>query len=227
MDSKAQHDFIKHWHRAVAIEEDETRSEALDAIGQELFDKLQLQPSLRSLAQNPLLCGVICMLHRNRSGYLPQSKSDLYQATTEMFLDTRDRERKVVEDESFATLDHSDKRSFLADIAYWMTCEGLTSIRPNMLGQRIQEKLKFMYRLKGSITSAEVQRFFLERSGLLLKVGADEIQFAHRSFQEFFAAYQVVLIDQRLQALRDNATNDTWHGTIIQAVGLSKSRKSK
>ena len=221
MDSQAQQDFISHWHKAVAQEEDETRPNALDNIGNDLFSKLEAQPSLRSLAQNPLLCGVICMLHRQRSGYLPQSKSELYKATSEMFLDSRDRERQVIEEQGFNALDYTDKQNFLADIAYWMTSEGLTSIDTAQLLNRLESKRKRMHLLREKITVAQLQRFFLERSGLLLQVGANEIQFAHRSFQEFFTAHQVVSIKHDWQVLNQNATNDFWHGTIIQAIGLS------
>ncbi|MCJ8272024.1 MAG: SIR2 family protein [Psychrosphaera sp.] len=221
MDSQAQQDFISHWHKAVAQEEDETRPNALDNIGNDLFNKLEAQPSLRSLAQNPLLCGVICMLHRQRSGYLPQSKSELYKATSEMFLDSRDRERQVIEEQGFNALDYTDKQNFLADIAYWMTSEGLTSIDTAQLLNRLESKRKRMHLLREKITAEQLQRFFLERSGLLLQVGANEIQFAHRSFQEFFTAHQVVSIKHDWQVLNQNATNDFWHGTIMQAIGLS------
>lgn len=141
MDARAQQLFVTHWHYAVAVAEGATQQNALDDIGQELFEKLQEQPSLRTLAQNPLLCGVVCMLHKRRNGYLPQNKSELYRATSEMFLDTRDRERKVAEDKSFSVLDYADKCNLLAYIAYWMSINELTSINTAQLHNQLEIKL--------------------------------------------------------------------------------------
>lgn len=128
MDNPAQQNFISHWHHAMALTIDETQPDALKQTGIELYQQLRIQKSLRTLAENPLLCGVICMLHLNRSGYLPKNKAQLYEATSKMFLDSRDSEKKIIEDERFKQLDYVDKMLMLADIAFWMTEQKRTSI---------------------------------------------------------------------------------------------------
>ena len=45
------------------------------------------------LATNPLMCGLICALHRDRRGYLPHGRKELYDAALSMLLTRRDRER--------------------------------------------------------------------------------------------------------------------------------------
>ncbi|MCE0447639.1 hypothetical protein LT493_36885 [Streptomyces tricolor] len=38
------------------------------------------------LATNPLMCGLICALHRERRGYLPTGRKELYDAALTMLL---------------------------------------------------------------------------------------------------------------------------------------------
>ncbi|WP_028862782.1 NACHT domain-containing protein [Psychromonas aquimarina] len=223
MDRKAQNDFVAHWHNAIALEYDQTKPDALLVESDELKQKLSLQNSLRHLAQTPLLCGVICMLHHDRSGYLPRDRSDLYESTSRMFLDNRDRERKIIEENNFNLLDYRYKQTFLCDIAQNMTKKEKTSISPSALRLILEQKLLDIPDLKWKLSAEDLLRFFLERSGLLQKVGNAEIQFAHRSFQEFFTA-EYIVSNKDWELLKKNATNDYWHETIQLAVGLSKSK---
>ncbi|WP_281561374.1 leucine-rich repeat domain-containing protein [Thalassomonas sp. RHCl1] len=224
MDQGAQQSFIEHWHQAVALEYDKTKPDAFVDEGENLLQQLKLQRPLRTLAENPLLCGVLCMLHHDRSGYLPKNRTDLYQATSRMFLDSRDREKKIIEDERFVLLDHQDKVILLAYIGHWMTQKKLISLTPDDLLARLGEKLNNLPKLNKVLSAEDLKSFFLERSGLLQTVGPGEIQFAHRSFQEFFTAEYLIMI-RDWATLRKNASKDYWHGTIQMAIGLSHSRE--
>ncbi|WDE09973.1 leucine-rich repeat domain-containing protein [Thalassomonas haliotis] len=224
MDQGAQQSFIEHWHQAVALEYDKTKPDAYAGEGENLLQQLKLQRPLRTLAQNPLLCGVLCMLHHDRSGYLPKNRTDLYQATSRMFLDSRDREKKIIEDERFVLLDHQDKVILLAYVAHWMTQKKLISLTPDNLLARLAEKLNNLPKLNKQLSAEDLKSFFLERSGLLQAVGAGEIQFAHRSFQEFFTA-EYLMVKRDWATLRKNASKDYWHGTIQLAIGLCQSRE--
>ncbi|WDD97201.1 leucine-rich repeat domain-containing protein [Thalassomonas actiniarum] len=224
MDQGAQQSFIEHWHQAVALEYDKTKPDAFLGEGENLLHQLKLQRPLRTLAENPLLCGVLCMLHHDRSGYLPKNRTDLYQATSRMFLDSRDREKKIIEDERFVLLDHQDKVILLAYVGHWMTQKKLISLTPDDLLARLGEKLNNLPKLNKVLSTEDLKSFFLERSGLLQTVGPGEIQFAHRSFQEFFTAEYLIMI-RDWATLRKNASKDYWHGTIQMAIGLSHSRE--
>jgi len=228
MNRKAQSDFVEHWHHAIALEYDKTKPDALKQEAENLLEKLRQQKVLRNLAENPLLCGVLCMLHHDRNGYLPKDRTDLYESTCRLFLDSRDREKKVIETEKFHLLDLRNKESFLSNIAFGMTMEGKTSISPRDLKERLISKSKDMPELAGKVTSEELLLFFLERSGLLVQVGANEIQFTHRTFQEFYTA-KLIISENDTACLLMNAGNDYWNGTIQLAIGLrtSKSENEK
>ncbi|MBA6397143.1 leucine-rich repeat domain-containing protein [Colwellia sp. BRX10-4] len=223
MDRKAQSDFVEHWHRAIALEYDKTKPDALKKEAMSLLGQLRQQKVLRNLAQNPLLCGVLCMLHHDRNGYLPKDKTDLYESTCRLFLDSRDREKKVIETDNFMLLDIRSKESFLSDIAFWMTNNGKTSISPKDLKQRLSSKCRDMPELRRKISPDELELFFLERSGLLVQVGVNEIQFTHRTFQEFYTA-KYIISEYDNDSLSTNAGNDYWNGTIQLAIGLRTSK---
>ncbi|TMM42009.1 leucine-rich repeat domain-containing protein [Colwellia ponticola] len=223
MDRKAQSDFVEHWHHAIALEYDKTKPDALHQQAVSLLEKLRQQKVLRNLAQNPLLCGVLCMLHHDRNGYLPKDRTDLYESTCRLFLDSRDREKKVIETDKFTLLDLRNKESLLSDIAFWMTNNGKTSISPDILKQRLKSKSKDMPELWRYISAEELELFFLERSGLLVQVGLNEIQFTHRTFQEFYTA-KYIISENDTECLSKNAGNDYWNGTIQLAIGLRTSK---
>lgn len=224
MDRKAQSDFVEHWHHAIALEYDKTKPHALRQQALSLLEKLRQQKVLRNLAQNPLLCGVLCMLHHDRNGYLPKDRTDLYESTCRLFLDSRDREKKIIETDNFNLLDLRNKESLLSDIAFWMTNNGQTTISPDILKKKLQSKSKDMPELWKKISAEELELFFIERSGLLVQVGINEIQFTHRTFQEFYTA-KYIISENDTECLSVNAGNDYWNGTIQLAIGLRTSKK--
>ncbi len=62
--------FIDKWHKAVAEQlrrdKRKTDEEELPALAENLIRQLRDRPPIARLATNPLLCGMICALHRQR-----------------------------------------------------------------------------------------------------------------------------------------------------------------
>ncbi|MEK8172003.1 NACHT domain-containing protein [Streptomyces sp. M19] len=85
--------FIQRWH--AAAREDATDLDRLDQYEQTLLDAVRITRDLGRLATNPLMCGLICALHRDRRGYLPRGRKALYDAALSMLLERRDRERAM------------------------------------------------------------------------------------------------------------------------------------
>ena len=64
--------FVEHWH--TAVKEAETHideKEELDILETKLKSTIRENRNLRKLATNPLLCAMICALHRDRTTQLP------------------------------------------------------------------------------------------------------------------------------------------------------------
>lgn len=164
----------------------------------------------------------------NSYSYLYKSLASVFSAiannptATHLEL-VNNREKKVIETDKFTLLDLRNKESLLSDIAFWMTSNGKTSITPDILKQRLKSKSKDMPELWRHISAEELQLFFLERSGLLVQVGLNEIQFTHRTFQEFYTA-KYIISENDTECLSKNAGNDYWNGTIQLAIGLRTSK---
>jgi len=89
-------ELIRRWHRAV---EDELgrqgRPEELRPLGDHLVGMLADNPALARLATNPLLCAVMCALHRDRKQVLPESQGELCEAICQLLLHRREAEAGI------------------------------------------------------------------------------------------------------------------------------------
>ena len=213
--------FIMHWHRAVSLVINPINCNYLDEEAEQLMDELTRKKSLRLLVNNPLLCGVICALHHDRHGYLPNNRTEIYEATCQMFMERRDLERKVTESEpGLQALSYTDKRVFLNDVANWMMMNGKTVIQKEQILKRLSQKIEYLPILKEKGLSAKsLLKYFLERSGLLQQIGKNDITFAHRTFQEYMAAKAFVDNDS-IDFLKNQAGDDYWNETILLVLGL-------
>ncbi len=89
-----------------------------------LLDALRTKRDLARLATNPLMCGLICALHRERRGYLPTGRKDLYDAALTMLLARRDRERGM----EAVELSEEAQLELLQRLAYALVLSGRTEM---------------------------------------------------------------------------------------------------
>src|SRR5262249_6854294 len=80
--------FIQDGHEAVgqALQRQGSAEHSLDGLATQLADALRQSPAIARLATNPLLCAMICALHRERSRKLPESQAELCEALCYMLL---------------------------------------------------------------------------------------------------------------------------------------------
>ena len=223
----AMREFVLHWHRAISLVINPVDPEYLNDEAEKLLDELKQKKSLRLLVTNPLLCGVICALHHDRHGYLPNNRTEIYEATCQMLLERRDLERKVTEqDIALKSLSYTDKRIFLNDVAQWMMLNSKTIIHKKQLLKLFKNKINYLPNLREKgLSEGPLLEYFLERSGLLQQIGTHEIHFAHRTFQEYMAAKDFVDKDS-MGFLKSRAGDDYWTETILLALGLCSNNSS-
>lgn len=106
--------FIRKWHEATL--DQEPGAEQLGAYERTLTDAILTRRHLRALATSPLLCALLCALHRDRRSQLPRDQMELYQIALEMLLQRRDAERGIREG---VALSRTQKTLILQDLAYW------------------------------------------------------------------------------------------------------------
>ncbi len=120
MELPAVYQFIAHWHKAVREEvQNPDEQIELEELQAKLKEELRRNRPIRNLATNPLLCAMICALHRDRKRQLPADRVQLYEITCEMLLERRDQERGV-DLQRYPRLTYRQKKQFLQEFAYWM-----------------------------------------------------------------------------------------------------------
>jgi len=212
--------FIEHWHEAVRQElhTDEEKNEIVP-LADQLKKQVRQVRAIRNLATSPLLCAMLCALNRQRRQQLPVNRIEMYRACCSLLLERREKESGINLSD-YPALNLGQKQRFLEDLAYWMIQENLSEVAVSIVDERFREKLAHMPGLSQDTSGKGVRRLLVERTGMLREPVAGQIDFTHRTFQEFFAA-QAALDAMDIKKLVANAHNDQWREVVILAEGLA------
>jgi hypothetical protein len=212
--------FIDHWHKAVReeLQDDEERAE-LEPLAEHLKEDVRHNRSVRNLATNPLLCAMLCALNRDRRRQLPTDRIELYEACCYLLLERRDKERRI-ELTDYPALNYRQKRLLLEDLAYWMIKNEWSEVALQLVEERFTRKLKEMQGTPQDVSGSGLRRLFVERAGIIREPVVGQIDFAHRTFQEFLAA-KASCDEMDTGILVKNGHNYQWREVIIVASGLA------
>jgi energy-coupling factor transporter ATP-binding protein EcfA2 len=213
--------FVEHWHDAVREElQDEAEKVELSSYAADLKVTIRKSRALRSLATSPLLCAMLCALHRDRRRQLPSDRIELYRAGCEMLLERRDKERGI-EATGYPSLSYRQKLVLLQDLAYWLMENGWSMVSLERAAHALERKLPNIQSMPENTGGADVLRLFIDRNGMLRVPVVGQVDFTHRTFQEYLAA-QEALARSNIGVLIKSAHDDQWRETIILAAGLAK-----
>jgi hypothetical protein len=205
--------FVHRWHDAarVTCRTDEER-ERLDGYRTALLATLRAQSDLARLATNPLMCGLICALHRDRRGHLPHSRRALYDAALSMMLARRDRERELD-----VPIDEEPQARLLQRLAYKLIRNGESEMDRSDALSLIDGALPAMPAVAAFGDAERVYRHLLLRSGLLREPAEDSVDFIHRTFQDYLGA-RAALEERDFSLMVQRAHLDQWEDVIKMAV---------
>jgi hypothetical protein len=213
--------FIDRWHDAVltTVGENEERAE-VERCRAALRDTLRRKNDLYQLSTNPLMCALICALHRDRYTRLPERRMELYGAALTMLLVRRDKEREVPVPEGLEPTEEAQIQ-LLQRIAYWLIRNGRSEAAQSSAIRIIQEKLPAMPQMAAPKDADRVFQYLLLRSGLLREPSFGAVDFVHRTFQDYLGAKAAVEAED-LDLLVDRARNDQWEDVVRMAVGHAR-----
>ncbi|MGI5456774.1 NACHT domain-containing protein [Streptomyces sp. CA-249302] len=211
--------FIRRWHGAATTGTQE-EDEQLKVYESQLLDAVRTKPDLGRLATNPLMCGLICALHRDRRGYLPYGRKELYDSALSMLLVRRDRERDMTGPE----LSEEPQLQLLQRLAYWLIRNGRTELDRSRAESIIREVLPAVPAAQVLGDAEAVLRHFLIRTGLLLSPAPETIHFVHRTFQDYLGARAAVESGD-FGLLVAQAWDDQWADVIRMAVAQARPRE--
>lgn len=210
--------FVERWHDAArATENDEDELTRLDAYQVSLHQALRTKQDLARLATNPLMCGLICALHRDRHGYLPHGRKELYEAALSMLLARRDRERDLP-----VQLTEEPQIQLIQKLAYWMIRNGQAEMEQSDAIGLIDAALPSMPVVGATLGDArQVFRHLLERSGLLREPTEGIVDFIHRTFQDYLGA-KAAVEERDFDLMVRNAHHDQWSDVIRMATAHAR-----
>ncbi|MFJ3304790.1 NACHT domain-containing protein [Streptomyces sp. NPDC086549] len=217
--------FVTAWHAAACLEQNAhadqeelaAQNAHLDELKNELLRELFRNEALRDLARVPLLCAVICALHRRRRGVLPQTRWELYRAALTMLLGERDSRRSITAPEGI-TLSFEEHQQLLQRVAIWLVRNSRSELSSEQAFRQISIALEGMPQVRDQGSPKTVFTHLLNRTGLLQELSSDSIQFIHRTFQDYLAAKEFVENDS-LNELVMHADDEAWQDVIKMAVG--------
>ncbi|MFE5964293.1 NACHT domain-containing protein [Streptomyces sp. NPDC056463] len=207
-------EFVTAWHDAARLDGD---AAYLTALERDLVAQFRHSPVLADLARTPLLCAVVCALHRLRDGFLPETRWALYDSALRMLLGTRDARRRVDAPDGIR-MSVEEHQELLQRLAARLVRAGQTEFTRDQALHQLDRALPGMPRVRDQGTAEEVLTHLLNRSGLLQERTAGVYQFTHRTFQDFLAAKEFVEDDLVAELLR-HAHDQQWHDVLLLAAG--------
>lgn len=202
--------FVERWHTAAEAPEYEAP----------LLDSLHTKRDLARLATNPLMCGLICALHRERRGYLPTGRKELYDAALTMLLARRDRERGMGALEG-AELGEEAQLEILQRLAYALVLSGRTEMELGTAESIVDRCLPTVTSAVGRGGAEAVLRSLLLRSGVLRQPAEGALDFVHRTFQDYLGARYAVT-EGHLDVLTSHSDDTQWEDVIRLAVAHAR-----
>ncbi|CAM5522952.1 NACHT domain-containing protein OS=Streptomyces rochei OX=1928 GN=G3I25_36545 PE=4 SV=1 [Streptomyces rochei] len=199
--------FVRRWHAAADAPEYEAK----------LLDALRTKRDLARLATNPLMCGLICALHRERRGYPPTGRKELYDAALTMLLARRDRERGM----EAVDLGEEAQLELLQRLAYALVLSGRTEMDVETAEGIVERALPSVASAAGEGDAATVLRALVLRSGLLRRPGEGTLDFVHRTFQDYLGARYAVE-EGHLDVIAGHAGDTQWEDVIRMAVAHAR-----
>ncbi len=225
-------DFIQRWH-------DQTFPEGEDKVRkrERLRKGISNSKAIQELAGNPLLLTMMAIL--NRSQELPRDRATLYEKASGLLLHQWDVEAKVLEDAELkkfpVVIDLKDKQAMLRQVAYQMQGKekGLAGnlIRETQLEDILTNYLKT---IKEVPQARDIARLTIKqlriRNFILCSLGGNSYAFVHRTFLEYFCAWEFVWQFKETQTLTlDALINDvfgkhwqdeSWHEVLLLICGM-------
>ncbi|MGB6301834.1 MAG: HEAT repeat domain-containing protein [Rivularia sp. (in: cyanobacteria)] len=226
-------DFIYRWHELTFSDEaDKVRKK------ERLQKGIDNSKAIRELAGNPLLLTMMAILNRNQQ--LPRDRAELYNQSSRVLLHQWDVERTLIEDERLdpKTIDYKDKQAMLRQIAYVMQTseKGLAGnlIKESDLERILKEYLKTIEVDKARDAARLMINQLRTRNFMLCYLGADYYGFVHRTFLEYFCAWEFVWQFKETQTLSieqlkkevfgKHWIDESWHEVLRLIAGMIEAK---
>ena len=226
MSSEKIKKFLEYWHRAVLVEKLGIEKQEASRFRKKLLLQIDEYTSIRRMITNPLLCAMVCALHYKNGAILSNERNELYEDCCKMLLDNRDTAKGIHVYDNI-DLRYEDKKIILAQFAYWMMKNGIVVADYEDFKSCVSRTLPSLrVVIQNQYSVEDVCNYLIERSGLLRVPEKEKIDFIHKSFQEYLAAYDIYR--QSDWGLLSKKIDDSeWYETLILAINFASNQKAE
>ncbi|PHJ69130.1 hypothetical protein VF14_03050 [Nostoc linckia z18] len=206
--------FAQNWFR----QSDPVKSE-------HFIQKLDENEPIQELATNPLLLTLLCLVF-GEVGNFPNNRSELYKEGIDVLLKKWDVKRNIERDEIYKGLSLKRKEDLLSQIA-------LTTFKQKdyFFKKQTAEKYisEFIYNLPNARTEPEelevdseaVLKSIEAQHGLLVARATNIYSFSHLTFQEYFAAREIVA-NSDWENLVKHITDKRWREVFLLTAAMMR-----
>jgi energy-coupling factor transporter ATP-binding protein EcfA2 len=228
-------EYIQKWYEFRL-----TNHSEIQAATKQLLERIEASESIKSLARNPLLLRLICLVNRARAN-LPEERVKLYELCLELLLETWEEPIEGHKpDPNAAHFKH--RRRLLERLAYSLHAEGksreLRSVPEAQLEEMIEAFLmsEDVAELEDRHEARREAKLFMrlarERTGLLYEDGQGTYSFAHLSFQEYLTAQDIVSGNDKgtegyWQVMQPILHRPHWSEVLLLLLGSVKEKEAK
>ncbi|WP_245246179.1 HEAT repeat domain-containing protein [Nostoc sp. ATCC 53789] len=222
-------DFIERWHDKTFTHAEERDKNIKRERLQRVINESK---AIAELAQNPLLLTMMAILNLKRE--LPRDRSELYKDASEVLLHNWDEGRNLKPDERLDIIDYKDKQAMLRQVAYLMQTseKGLAG---NIIYADDLEAIftKYLQSIPVSDARDKARRLMKQvrdRNFILCFLGADYYAFVHRTFLEYFCAWEFVWQFEKERSITieylktevfgKHWQDETWHEVLLLIAGM-------
>lgn len=212
--------FAANWFKAKAAPEQAER----------FWQQLKENEQIRELATNPLLLTLLCLEFED-GGDFPSDRAELYKRAIATLLRKWDAKRGIRRDIVYKKLTVQRKEDLLGQVALTTFKTGDYFFKQGQLERYIAAYIRNLPDAQADpeallLDSEAVLKSIEAQHGLLVERARSIYSFSHLTFQEYFAARQIVYtsepqaLETALQSLADRIAEKRWREVLLLAVGM-------